>query len=83
MKSEPSPILRVNMPMSCQEPSRTTPLGAELFQPAPSLPCGVLIPCHVVERRPFGVCCGSPTCAVLHLLPDWSGRCGSLVMCAP
>ena len=22
MKSEPSPILRVNMPMSCQEPSR-------------------------------------------------------------
>ena len=60
-------------------------LGAfGLFSPpAPSLPCGVLIPRHVVERRPFGVCCGSPTCAVLHLLPDWSGRCGSLVMCAP
>ena len=26
----------------------------------PLLPCGVLTPCHVVERHPFGVCCGSP-----------------------
>lgn len=58
----------------------------------PLLPCGVLTPCHVVERHPFGVCCGSPNCAVssaalvrsawlpLHLCPlsrpEW------LVFCA-
>lgn len=29
----------------------------------PLLPCGVLTPCHVVERHPFGVCCRSPNWA--------------------
>lgn len=59
-------------------------LVAFIFSPCPLplLPCGVLIPRHVVERHPFGVCCGSPNCAVLHL-PDWSGRCGSLPLSRP
>ena len=51
-------------------------LVAFIFSPCPLplLPCGVLIPRHVVERHPFGVCCGLQLCSAASAIGRWLPR---------